>query len=118
MTSISMAPAEFHYWWNLLQHDCYQESYNHGFHGTFEKDNVPTKLMLIVSELGEALEAHRKGLESDHCPGLSGMQEELADVQIRLFDLAEMLGMDLLSAVMQKHNFNKTRPYLHGDKAY
>ena len=41
---------------------------------------------------------------------------ELADVVIRCFDMAYAFGIDLESAILLKHEFNKSRPYLHGKK--
>jgi NTP pyrophosphatase (non-canonical NTP hydrolase) len=41
---------------------------------------------------------------------------ELADAVIRCFDMAYVFGIDLESAIKEKHAFNKTRPYLHGRK--
>lgn len=46
-----------------------------------------------------------------------GVPTELADVVIRVFDLAGWLGIDLASAIREKMRFNKTRPYRHGGKA-
>lgn len=75
-----------------------------------EEREIGTLLMLIVSELGEALEAHRKG-------DMENFAEELADVAIRLGDLCGGLGIDLEKAIVKKMAVNKSRPRLHG-KAY
>src|SRR5574338_403285 len=78
--------------------------------------DVPQKLMLIVSELAEAMEADRTGLIADdvdttkylHMKAMADSnfttffeswykntyEDELADVAIRLFDLAEEQGID------------------------
>ena len=50
--------------------------------------NVPEMLMLIVSEIAEAMEGHRKGLMDDKLPHRPMMQTELADAVIRILDLA------------------------------
>lgn len=47
---------------------------------------------------------------------LTCLEEELADIVIRAFDNAERLGVDIESAVMRKHEFNKSRSYRHGGK--
>lgn len=44
------------------------------------------------------------------------MPFELADIVIRCFDMADAFGIDLEAAILEKHEFNKTRPYLHGKK--
>ena len=81
---------------------------------------IPEKLMLIVSEASEALEDYREGkllqLAFEVSGKPIGFASELADVVIRCFDLAGALGIDLQDAIVQKHKFNKTRPYRHGGK--
>ena len=71
---------------------------------------VPTKLMLVVSELAEAMEAHRKGLKDDKLPHRDGLEVELADAIIRIFDLGGALGMDLGGALAEKMVYNARRP--------
>lgn len=51
-------------------------------------------IMLIVSEISEAMEAHRKNLMDDKLPHRHGIEAELADVIIRLLD--RMIGMNLV----------------------
>lgn len=70
---------------------------------------VPTRLMLIVSELGEAMEAHRKGKMDDHLPSYDGVTVELADAVIRIFDLAGAEGLPLSDAIAAKLAYNQRR---------
>lgn len=82
--------------------------------------NIPEKAMLIVTELSEFVEAHRRGglyKEDEHCPEHSNGVIELADTIIRCMDLAKGLGMDIGAALVAKANYNKTREYKHG-RAY
>lgn len=72
--------------------------------------NVGEKLMLIVSEVAEAMEGHRKNLMDDKLPHRSMVEVELADTVIRIFDLAGAMKLDLGGAMEEKLNFNKTRP--------
>ena len=55
---------------------------------TLHTRNVPEMLMLIVSEISEALEAVRKNLMDDKLPHRPGLTVELADAVIRILDLA------------------------------
>lgn len=45
-----------------------------------------------------------------------GFMIELADVVIRIADLAYLVGGDLEAAIAEKHEYNRTRPYKHGRK--
>lgn len=97
----------------------YENAKAHGFHEQgSESENVPTKLMLVVSELAEAMEAHRKNLQSDKIPEFTGIEEELADAVIRIMDLAVMENLRLGEAILAKETYNRTRSYLHGNKRY
>jgi NTP pyrophosphatase (non-canonical NTP hydrolase) len=88
----------------------------------FEEVNIPEKLMLMVSELGEALEHYRGEAgtltffseENNKKP--DGMWIELADCIIRILDLAGAYHIDMESFIRMKHEYNKTRPYRHGGK--
>jgi len=71
--------------------------------------NIPEKLMLIVSEVAEAMEGHRRGLMDDKLPDRPMLEVELADTLIRVFDLAGFLELDLAGAVIEKLAFNQTR---------
>jgi NTP pyrophosphatase (non-canonical NTP hydrolase) len=70
---------------------------------------VPTKLLLIVSEITEGMEGHRKGLQDDHLPHRPSLEVELADAVIRAFDLAGALGFDLPGAISDKMRYNSIR---------
>ncbi len=72
-----------------------------------EKRNIGEALMLIVTELAEAMEAHR---HQDH----ENFREELADTFIRLFDLCGGLQIDIQHEIEKKSEKNKNRPYKHG----
>ena len=79
-------------------------------------------IALIHSELSEALEWYRSnGTDFNPIDGFGGkplgVASELADVVIRVADMAEHYGIDLDAAVRAKMEFNKLRPYRHGGKA-
>ena len=73
------------------------------------KRNVGELLMLIVSEVAEAMEGHRKDLMDDHLPHRKMLEVELADAIIRILDLSEGLSLDIGGAVMEKIQYNATR---------
>ena len=70
---------------------------------------VPTKLMLVVTELAEAMEGHRKNLPDDKLPHRSMLEVELADALIRILDLAGALDLDLGGAYVEKMAYNRVR---------
>lgn len=78
-------------------------------------------------ESSELWEAFRAGKLNQLCDKADKMraaglepltcaEEEIADVLIRALDNAEILGIDPAKAVATKHNYNLTRPALHGGK--
>lgn len=87
----------------------WQVADDHGWHNP--PCDLPTDLLLIHSEVSEACEALRKG-------NTEAVQEELADVIIRVLHVAEKNGFDLEKAVWEKHKKNMNRPYRHGDKKF
>lgn len=98
--------------------------------------NIGEKLMLVVSELGEAVEAHRKNKFSETKTFLTNreklanseynnsqnfkayikdsFEDEIADAMIRLLDLSEHMKIDLEFHIKEKMKFNATREKLHG----
>lgn len=77
-------------------------------HGWWNGDiTIPGRLCLIHSEVSEALEAYRNRQD---------LSEELADIVIRVFDLAESEKIDIEKAIMEKHKINEKRSWRHGNK--
>lgn len=99
-----------------------------------------TILMLIVSEAAEALEADRTGtkldISKDRLSQIIAMdsvedfrlafkenvkdtiEDELADIVIRVMDYCGRKDIDLESHVVGKMRYNNTRGYKHGGKNY
>lgn len=75
-----------------------------------DRRNVPELLCLVHSEVSEAMEGYRKNLQDDKLPHRSMFEVELADVLIRIFDIAGAHDLDLAGAVIEKLAFNKVRP--------
>lgn len=77
--------------------------------GKPKRRNFGEVIALMHSELSEALEADRKGMFDKHLPHRSGVEVELADCVIRIFDTARALGLDLTGAVIEKNYINMHR---------
>lgn len=76
----------------------------------FANARAGLKLMLVVSELGEALEAIRKNLGADeHIPAFSAEEAEIADAVIRLMNYATDRQLRLAEAIIAKNEYNRTR---------
>ena len=71
--------------------------------------NFGEVVALMHSELSEALEADRKGLMDDKLPHRDGREVEFADCIIRILDTAEVLGLDVAGALIEKNRYNQIR---------
>jgi NTP pyrophosphatase (non-canonical NTP hydrolase) len=99
--------------------------------------NCPEKLMLVVTELGEAMEAYRHlhektlnmlqggaacgqlSLYADQIPKeqqkvADNFAEEIADTFIRLLDMTGSLGINIAKQIAEKMATNEKRPHKHG----
>ena len=93
---------------------------SHGFHTT--PINIDQRIMLIIGELSEFHEHLRNGANpTDHWIDPNGKPDgpavELADVQIRLWDLIGDLNFEpnqFEQIILAKHDYNVTRPFKHG----
>lgn len=105
---------------NSREHGFWDNHYGplaNGFHsewadgtGRPQIDRLLSCLALITSEIGEAVEAARHNDRSNFA-------EELADIVIRVMDLAKPCGVNLEQAIVDKMNQNETRPHMHGKLA-
>ena len=97
-------------------------------HGWWHADETPAdrvnklaeKLLLVHCELSEAVECLRvKEFATTVDPNTGkpeGLWTELADCVIRLFDIAGAYHVNLEQLIEQKHSYNRTRSYRHGNK--
>ena len=93
---------------------CFKASFDAGWHtdlttGKLKDRNRAEMLMLMVSEISEAMEGERKGLMDDHLPHRPMPEVELADAIIRICDYAGRWGYDLGGAVVEKMQYNANR---------
>lgn len=93
--------------------------------------NVPEKLMLVVTELAEAMEWYRYFSADDMVELEKGLKEltsergedslvqfriEMADAVIRLLNMSSSLGIDIEKEIAAKMERNEKRPFKHGGK--
>ena len=90
---------------NELAQFCHGIAVEKGFWD--EERNIGEALMLIVTELAEAMEAYRHQDDAN-------FKEELADTFIRLLDLCGGLNINIEQEIYEKSIRNKKRPYKHG----
>ncbi|NJR71307.1 MAG: hypothetical protein HC771_23815 [Synechococcales cyanobacterium CRU_2_2] len=85
-----------------------------------DKAHIATLLALIHSEVSEAFQEAKDGIDapSEKIPEFSRFELELADIVIRAFDLAAAMEIDIGLAIAAKHEFNKTRSHKHGGKKF
>jgi NTP pyrophosphatase (non-canonical NTP hydrolase) len=88
--------------------------------GWWESERNEGELIALMhSELSEALEVIRNGNPPDDTiPEFTGVEAELADVIIRIMDMAAAKGYRVGEAVVAKINYNKNRPHKHGGKKF
>ena len=100
-----------------LQKEIHKTAREKGFWD--QQRNIGELIALCHSELSEALEEIRSGSEPDRIlhhgyMKPEGFPIELADLIIRVLDMAEGLGIDLEKAIRIKIAYNKTRERKHG----
>ena len=121
---------------NDLRDAIHTNAKNKGF---WDKErNIAESLMLVVTELAEAVEVHRAGkTKTDLTPeikeSLQSMndeeyaehfvllikdtfEDEMADSIIRILDLCGGLNIDIDFHIQSKMKYNATRERLHGKK--
>jgi NTP pyrophosphatase (non-canonical NTP hydrolase) len=89
---------------------------------------LPHCMGMVMTEMAEVIEAARKGYQypdgtfvvpqSGKIPVHNVLEEEMADVFIRLMDTAQRFRLNVAGAIWDKMEYNKTRPHRHGGKNY
>ena len=94
---------------NALTEACHGIARECGWWDATTERDVPRLLMLIVSEVAEAMEGDRRNLMDDHLPERKALEVELADAVIRIFDMAGGFNLDVAGAIVDKLVYNTTR---------
>lgn len=100
---------------NALSHIIYERTVKAGWYKDpktgrkLKSRNVMEMLCLVHSEVSEAAEGYRKNLMDDKLPHRKMLEVELADVLIRIFDLAGYQELDLGGALIEKMEYNASR---------
>jgi len=89
--------------------------------GFCDKHRDPLQvLFLIMSEAAEAGEEYREGFGFNEIyyagPKPMGFSIEMADIIIRTLEACVEWNIDIEEAIRIKHEYNKTRPHMHGRK--
>lgn len=109
-------PARTILGWQRLTHALATEK---GFYET-RPLNMGEQVLMMVCELAEVFEECRKGKTPTEIYIENGKPEgvpiEFADAVMRIMQWTHELGIDLEAAMLQKYEFNLTRPRLHGKR--
>jgi NTP pyrophosphatase (non-canonical NTP hydrolase) len=104
---------------NTLRDICHNAAKEKGWYSPPPAELEAKFVANVHGEVSEFWEAHRKGTLDQPCDkpcGLTCREEEMADILIRVFDMAGCWGVDLDHAVSEKLAYNRTRPARHGGK--
>lgn len=95
--------------WDRLESEDWPQPYHTPREEVRGIRKICTALALVHTEVSEATEAVRKR-------NLGNFGEELADVVIRVFDIADGMEIDILEEILAKLEKNRHRGPRHGGK--
>lgn len=101
---------------NIFANQVHQNAVDHGWWN--EKRTFGDICSLIHSEVSEAFEEHRNSKPMHYIVDgkPEGIAVELVDVVIRVFDYLVSEQIDIEALLLEKHQYNVTRPFKHGGK--
>lgn len=118
---------------NELAKKIYAGNKKRGFDSNVNVQPLAQSMMLIVTEISEAVEADRKdrrcvadiskiaseeifNTEAFKNEVKDTVEDEIADVVLRVLDFCGANGIDIDSHIRAKLRYNETRPFKHGKK--
>ena len=114
---ITQAEAEFITVFDMMQESHHGDMIDKGFWPEGKERNIGESIMLIVTELAEGFEDYRNDMScSLKIPDFTPLEEEFADVILRIMDLAGGTGLRIAEALVAKKRHNLTRAHKHGKK--
>lgn len=112
-----------------IAHAVHELAWHKGWHDDNESEDGFVERMCnnLHDEVSEIHEAWRNNNLRQPCdkapvmralglPELTCLEEEMADIVIRVLDNSKKLGVDITRAVNLKHSFNLSRSMRHGGK--
>ena len=115
---------------NQIADEVHENAVNHGFHDAqlVTDDFFNYQTCNLYGEVAELHQAWRSGEWSNPCDKADKMkslglrpltcaEEDYADIVIRVLDQCRRLNIDIASAIEIKHQYNITRPFMHGKKS-
>lgn len=105
--------------------EAHQTAVDNGFYSV--EQNLGNMCSNLHGEVSELWEAYRAGKLNSLCDKseamkalglapLTSLEEECADIVIRVFDICGYFKVDLANALLNKMKYNKSRKFRHGGK--
>ena len=111
--------ARFTVHYDVVAENAVRIALDHGWVVKDTPEDKGLKIALMHSELSEALEAVRNGNpQSEKIPEFTLLEEELADVVLRIMNFGGQLKLRIAEAIVAKDEYNSNRPYKHGGKQF
>jgi len=93
-----------------IQKEVYEIAYKNGWYDTDIKPSFGEFIAGCHLELSEAFQEYRNQSAA------TKIENELADVVIRIMGYCYRMGFELEKSILRKNEYNRTRPFKHGGK--